>query len=73
MSLTENFRILYVFVAMEVGSRPILHTNVPTQAKVRAGLLRRKLPEGYRVVSTPILGGLHHEFRMEKEGCMTAD
>ena len=27
-SVTANFRVLYVFVAMEVGSRRILHTNV---------------------------------------------
>jgi hypothetical protein len=27
-SVTATFRILYVFVAMEVGSRRILHTNV---------------------------------------------
>lgn len=28
ISVTASFRILYVFVAMEVGSRRILHTNV---------------------------------------------
>lgn len=28
VSVTAKFRILYVFVAMEVGSRRILHTNV---------------------------------------------
>ena len=28
ISFTASFRILYVFVAMEVGSRRILHTNV---------------------------------------------
>jgi transposase InsO family protein len=28
VSVTARFRILYVFVAMEVGSRRILHTNV---------------------------------------------
>jgi putative transposase len=28
VSVTATFRILYVFVAMEIDSRRILHTNV---------------------------------------------
>jgi putative transposase len=28
ISVTASFRVLYVFVAMEIGSRRILHTNV---------------------------------------------
>ena len=28
ISVTANFRVLYVFVAMEIGSRSILHCNV---------------------------------------------
>src|SRR5262249_29231065 len=39
----------------------------PTQANAQAGPHRHKLPEGYHVGSTPILGGLHHEYRLEKE------
>ncbi len=31
VSVTATFRILYVFVAMEIGSRRILHTNVTTK------------------------------------------
>jgi transposase InsO family protein len=39
----------------------------PTQAKVPAGVHRHKLPEGYRVSAKAILGGLHHEYSLEKE------
>jgi transposase InsO family protein len=39
----------------------------PPQAKVPAGPHRHELPEGYRVVSTSTLGGLHHEYRLERE------
>ena len=39
----------------------------PPQAKVPAGPHRHKLTEGYRVVSTSILGGLHHEYRLERK------
>ena len=37
-SVTANFRVLYVFIAMEIGSRRILHVNVtdhPTAAWTR--------------------------------------
>jgi putative transposase len=39
----------------------------PNQDKVPASDHRHKLPAGYRVVKTPVLGGLHHEYRLVKE------
>jgi len=39
----------------------------PPQAKVPAGPHRHELLAGCRVESTPVLGGLHHEYRLEKE------
>jgi hypothetical protein len=27
---------------------------------------RHALPEGFKVVGNPVLGGLHHEYRLEK-------
>jgi len=39
----------------------------PTQAKLPASVHRHKLPEGYRIKSKPVLGGLHHEYSLEKE------
>jgi hypothetical protein len=39
----------------------------PPQAKVPAGVHRHRLPAGNSVKSMPILGGLHHEYRLEKE------
>lgn len=39
----------------------------PPQARVPASVHKHRLPEGYCVKSTPVLGGLHHEYRLEKE------
>jgi putative transposase len=39
----------------------------PNQDTVPASDHRHKLPAGYRVVKTPVLGGLHHEYRLVKE------
>ena len=37
------------------------------QAKVPAGPHHHKLPTGFLVTSTPVLGDLHHEYGLEKE------
>jgi transposase InsO family protein len=38
-----------------------------SQATPPASVHRHRLPIGYRVISTPVLGGLHHEYGLEKE------
>ena len=64
-------RILSEFVRHYNRGRP--HSALgpgipePSQAEVPAGPHRHKLPVGYRAISTPILGGLHHEYGLEKE------
>jgi transposase InsO family protein len=64
-------RMLAEFVCHYNRGRP--HSSLgpgipePSQATVPAGPHHHKLPEGYKVFSTPILGGLHHEYRLEKE------
>ena len=39
----------------------------PHQESVPASDHRHKLPVGYRVVKTSVLGGLHHEYSLVKE------
>ena len=39
----------------------------PIQAMVPAGPHRHKLPAGFRVTTKPVLGGLHHEYGLEKK------
>lgn len=36
------------------------------QAEAPAGVHRHRLPDGYRVVKKPILGGLHHEYGLKE-------
>ena len=39
----------------------------PLQVEVPASVDRHKLPDGYRVHPSPVLGGLHHEYGLKKE------
>jgi transposase InsO family protein len=39
----------------------------PSQTMVPASVHRHRLPAGYSVKLTSVLGGLHHEYRLEKE------
>ena len=39
----------------------------PDQASVPATDHRHRLPCGYRVISHSVLGGLHHDYRLEKK------
>lgn len=64
-------RILREFVCHYNRGRPhsALAPGLPElpQTKVPPGPHRHKLPARYRVKSKPVLGGLHHEYRLEKE------
>ena len=63
-------RILREFVHHYNRRRP--HSSLgpgipePLQAKVPASPHRHELPTGYGVRSEPVLGGLHHEYRLEE-------
>jgi transposase InsO family protein len=64
-------RILHEFVRHYNRGRP--HSSLgpgipePPQAKLPVGPHRHKLPAAHYVKSTPVLGGLHHEYGLEKE------
>ena len=63
--------ILQEFVRYYIRGRP--HSSfgpgIPesSQASLPASGHRYRLPTGYRIISTPVLGGLHHNYRLKKE------
>jgi transposase InsO family protein len=62
--------ILKEFVSFYNRGRP--HSSLgpgipePVEACVPAEVNRHHLPAGYRIAKTAVLGGLHHEYRLEK-------
>jgi putative transposase len=64
-------RIVKEYVTHYNRGRPhsALGPGIPEspQTAVSASPHRHELPQGHCVVSTPVLGGLHHEYRLEKE------
>jgi transposase InsO family protein len=64
-------RILREFITHYNRGRP--HSALgpgfpePVKATVPASGHRHRLPPGHRVARTPVLGGLHHEYRLEKD------
>ena len=79
VAVTVTFRMLYVFVVDERGTRRLLHANVtahPTAAWTltwhwdRVCLLlwpqqsRHRIGEGLVVLARSVLGGLQHEYSL---------
>jgi putative transposase len=64
-------RIVKEYVTHYNRGRPhsALESGIPEspQTAVPASPRRHGLPQGHCVGSTPVLGGLHHEYRLEKE------
>jgi hypothetical protein len=64
-------RILREYVRHYNRGRPhsSLGPGIPerSQAKVPASVHRHKFPIGFRIKATSVLGGLHHEYGLEKE------
>ena len=64
-------RILKAYVRYYNRGRP--HSALgpgipePIHASVPASGHRHRLPSGYRIISISVLGGLHHDYRLEKE------
>ena len=59
--------------AREATSRGRPHTSLgpgipePVPTRIRPEPTGQRLPTGGRVIATPILGGLHHEYRLVHE------
>jgi putative transposase len=64
-------RILLQYVRHYNRGRPhsSLGPGIPerSHSKVAASVHRHEFPIGFRIKTTPVLGGLHHEYSLEKE------
>jgi putative transposase len=64
-------RVLQEFATYYNRGRP--HTALgpglpePNHDAVPSGRLRYELPSGYRIAKTSVLGGLHHDYRFQKD------
>jgi putative transposase len=60
--------ILREWIAHYNGGRPhaSLGPGIPDGAPVASVWKEHRIPAGHRVVAKPILGGLHHEYRLER-------
>ena len=71
LSARHLTRIVREFAVYYNRGRP--HTALgpgfpePQQATVARGRHGHKLPPGYRVAKNSVLGGLHHDYRLEEE------
>jgi transposase InsO family protein len=61
-------RALADWLAHYNGERPhsALGPGLPDNPAQRASLIGHRLPTGHRVIARPRLGGLHHDYRLEK-------
>jgi transposase InsO family protein len=70
ISLSEDHlrRILGAWVSHYNGGRPhaSLGPGIPDGAALAAVSTDGRIPDGHRVVAKPIVGGLHHEYRLER-------
>lgn len=60
--------ILREWVAHDNRGRPhaSLGPGIPNGTAVAPVLQRHRIPDGHRAVAKPVLGGLHHEYRLER-------
>jgi hypothetical protein len=68
VTVTAGFRFVYVFVVLDISTRPAraLECDGASDRRVdRAAVDARAEPDA--VAATPIVGGLHHEYRLEPD------
>jgi hypothetical protein len=72
-TITVRFRILYVFILLDVGTRRIVHWNVTEHPAADWTIqqcwtgIKGRLHTASRVIATPILNGLHPEYHLVRD------